>query len=83
MKEFCLNLQNGTYRVDKMITTSLDTQDKDSVIYPPLNKDKPYEPVITGKIEQTVLCDGVSRPFLLNLYSTGFSGVRARYLCIP
>ena len=65
MKEFCLNLQNGTYRVDKMITTSLDTQDKDSVIYPPLNKDKPYEPVITGKIEQTVLCDGVSRPFLI------------------
>lgn len=64
-KDFCLDIENGIYRVDKMITTSLTADNKEPVTFPPLDPEHPYRPVITGTVKQTVCCNGESRDFLL------------------
>ena len=64
-KNYCLELNNGIYRVDKNITTSIASQPMEEVSFAPVDPMHPERPVYTGTALQKVSVCGAERRFAI------------------
>jgi poly(3-hydroxybutyrate) depolymerase len=68
--DYCLELNDGTYRVDKNITTSIASQQMEEVTFAPVDPMHPEQPVYTGTVLQTVTVSGRERRFAIYIPKT-------------